>query len=165
MLIYLRHGDDRGNDVYKHDRPLNDQGKYRAGEKARHLIKKYGHPNRVFVSPFRRTRETLTAMAVHFDRPVEIQQDPRIAQHLSSKQQRDPHINPETLATITVNEDKKTFRRRVAAHVMDMRAWGALSAVWCITHKAVIDEVASHFGMKTPRSLGFLDHVVMLNEG
>lgn len=162
MLLYLRHGDDRGNNVYKHDRPLNDRGRHKAGKEARQLIEKYGHPNRVFVSPFRRTRETLTAMSLHFDRPVEVHQDPRIAQHLSSKQQRDPHISPDTRVTITINEDKEAFCRRIHAHVRDARAWAAISTVWCITHQTVIEEVAPHFGTKVPRSLNFLDHLLVL---
>jgi broad specificity phosphatase PhoE len=162
MLLYLRHGDDRGNDIYRHDRPLNDHGKHRAGKEARRLIKKYGHPNRVFVSPFRRAQETLTAMALHFDRPVEVHQDPRIAQLLSSKQQQDPHISPETRAVIIVNEDEKAFRHRVATHVRDARAWAAISMVWGITHQAVIEEIAPHFDTEVPKSLNFLDHVIML---
>jgi phosphohistidine phosphatase SixA len=162
MLLYLRHGDDRGNDLYKHDRSLNDRGKHKVEKEARRLIKKYGHPHRVFVSPFRRTRETLTIMSLHFDRPVEVRQDPRIAQHLSRKQQITPHISPETLAAITINEDEEAFRRRVTSHVEDARAWAAISTVWGITHQAVIEEVAQHFGAKVPNSLDFLDHILML---
>lgn len=162
MLLYLRHGDDRGNDPYRHDRPLNARGRHEAGREARRLIKKYGHPHRVFISPFRRARDTLIAMTPHFERPVEIHHDPRIAQHLSSRQQRDPHISPETLATITLREDKETFRDRISAHVRDMRAWSASGTVWSITHQAVIEAIAPHFGKKISRSLDFLDHVLML---
>jgi broad specificity phosphatase PhoE len=162
MLLYLRHGDDRGNDVYRHDRPLNNHGIRKASKEALRLIQKYGHPHRVFVSPFRRARETLTAMAVHFERPVEIHQDPRIAQHLSSKQQRDPHISPETRAAITIKEDGETFRRRISAHVRDVRAWAAISTVWSITHQAVIETIAPHFGKSVSDNLAFLDHVLML---
>jgi broad specificity phosphatase PhoE len=162
MLIYLRHGDDRGNDVYRHDRPLNDHGRHRADKEARRLIAKYGHPDRVAVSPFRRTRETLEAMVPHFDRTVEVHQDPRIAQGLSSKQQREPRISPETLAVITANEDKEAFQHRISAHVRDARTWAAIGTVWVITHQAVIEEVAPHFGVRIPSNLDFLDHVVML---
>ena len=162
MLLYLRHGDDRGNDVYRHDRPLNDRGRHEASKEARRLIKKYGYPHRIFVSPFRRARDTLIAMTPHFDHPVEIHQDPRIAQHLSSKQQRDPHIGPETRAAITIREDKETFHHRISAHVREMRAWSASGMVWSITHQAVIEAVAPHFGKKISKSLDFLGHIVML---
>jgi phosphohistidine phosphatase SixA len=160
MLIYLRHGDDRGNDLYQHDRPLNTHGKHEAGKEARHLIEKYEHPNRVCFSPFRRARETLEAMATCFRRPVEVHQDPRIAQHLSKKQQRAPQISPETLKLITIHEDEETFQRRVSDHVRVARAW--TGTIWCITHQTVIEKIAPHFGMKAPRRLDFLDYVVML---
>jgi broad specificity phosphatase PhoE len=163
MLFYLRHGDDRGNDAYRHDRPLNAPGRQEVGRETRNLLEKYGHPCRVFVSPFRRARETLAVMTPHFQRYVEIHQDPRIAQRLSRRQQRETSISPETLATITLGEDRSDFRRRVAAHVRDMRVWAALGTVWCVTHQAVIEEVAPHFGKKIRKSLNFLDCVLMLD--
>src|SRR5712671_530312 len=96
MLLYLRHGDDRGTDVYRHDRRLNSRGKKKAVKEAKHLIEKYGHPDAVFVSPFRRAIETLDCMTACFVRPVEIHRDARIAQYLSEKQRRDPCLSPET---------------------------------------------------------------------
>lgn len=162
MLLYLRHGDDRGNDIYRHDRPLNDHGKHKAGKEAQRLIQKYGHPHRVFVSPFRRARDTLTAMSLYFDHPVEVHQDPRIAQYLSNKRQRNPHISPETLAAISIYEDDKIFHHRISAHVRDMRAWSAISTVWSITHQGVIEAIAPHFNKSVTKNLNFLDHIIML---
>ena len=59
MLIYLRHGDDRGNDVYRHDRPLTGRGRKKARKAFGDLAEKYGHPDTLFVSPFRRAIQTL----------------------------------------------------------------------------------------------------------
>lgn len=162
MLIYLRHGDDRGNDIYCHDRPLNDRGKHKAHKEAKRLIEKYGHPDRVFVSPFRRARETLEAMAPRFERPVEIHQDPRIAQRLSPKQQSAPHICPETSAMVTVQEDALAFQRRISDHVRSVRTWAVTHVVWCITHQAVIEGIAPHYGLKISSNLDFLDHIIAL---
>ena len=160
MLIYLRHGDDRGDDVYRHDRPLNDRGRKKSGKIADRLIEKYGHPDAVYVSPFRRALETLEAMYEHFERDVTVHRDRRIAQHLSQKQQSAPQVSPETAAQIAIVEDRAAFRRRVADHVEEAR--GAVGMNWCITHQAVIEEVANHFGMKISGDLDFLDHIVML---
>jgi len=163
MLIYLRHSDDRGDDVYRHDRRLNDRGKRKAAKEARRLIEKYGHPDTVFVSPFRRAVETMDCMTVHFERPVDIHRDPRVAQHLGDKQRRDPSVSPQTLEVIVVNEDIAAFRTRVADHVADARRRAAAgAAVWVITHQVVIEEAATHFGVEIPGDLDFLDHVVML---
>lgn len=162
MLIYLRHGDDRGNDIYRQDRHLNDHGRHKASKKARRLIERYGHPDRVFVSPFRRALETLEVMAPRFNRAVEIHRDPRIAQRLSPKQQVAPHISPETLAVIMIAEDENAFQHRVADHVGDVLSRAGTETVWCITHQVVIEAVTPHFGMEAPRDLDFLDHVVVL---
>jgi broad specificity phosphatase PhoE len=163
MLIYLRHGDDRGDDDYRHDRRLNDRGKKQASKEAKQLIETYGHPDVVFVSPFRRAIETVDCMTVHFARPVEIHRDARIAQHLSGKQQRDPKVSPATLEVIVVDEDRDAFKKRVAEHVGRVRRRAKEgSAIWCVTHQVVIEEIAEHFDVKISGSLDFLDHVVML---
>ena len=161
MLIYLRHGDDRGNDVYRHDRPLNDRGRKKVGKAFGALAEKYGHPDTLFVSPFRRAIQTLEAMVQQFKRPVVIHPDPRVAQCLDGK--RDPRISPETAAQIAVDEGRAAFRARVSDHVGDVRRRSQAGAViWCVTHQMVIEEVAGYFGVKIPGDLDFLDHVVML---
>jgi len=162
VLIYLRHGDDRGDDVYRHDRRLNGHGQKKSAKKAERLIKKHGHPDHVFVSPFRRTLETLGAMQRHFQRGVEIHRDPRIAQHLSTKQRAAPSISPETFALINANEDKDAFRRRIHAHVADAKQRAASATVWCITHQVVMEEVAIYFDIEIAGDLDFLDHVIVL---
>jgi broad specificity phosphatase PhoE len=163
MLLYLRHGDDRGDDVYRHDRRLNDRGRKKAGKEAKRLIEKYGHPDTVFVSPFRRAIETLNCMSEHFSRPVDVNHDRRIAQYLSDKQRAAPSLSPKTLEVITINEDGETFRRRILDHVKDVQRRAKEGAtIWGITHQVVIEEVAQQFGVKISGTLDFLDHVVML---
>jgi broad specificity phosphatase PhoE len=162
-LIYLRHGDDRGDDVYRHDRRLTDRGKKKAAKAAERLIEEHGHPDAVFCSPYRRAWQTLEAMIPHFDRAVDVHRDRRVAQHLSTKQRRLLSISPETLTEIEVNEDRDAFRRRVLDHVEDVRRRASTGArIWCITHQMVVEEVAGHFGMKISGELDFLDHVVVL---
>ena len=161
MLIYLRHGDDRGNDEYRHDRHLNDRGRKKAAKAFGELADKYGHPDTLFVSPFRRAIETLDAMAEHFTRAVEVHRDGRIAQYLGEK--RDPQISPETAAHVAVDEDRDDFRARVRNHGEDVRRRSeAGAAIWCITHQIVIEEVAGYFDVKIRGDLDFLDHCLML---
>jgi broad specificity phosphatase PhoE len=163
MLIYLRHGDDRGEDAYRHDRRLNDRGRKQAGKKAGQLIRKHGHPDTVFVSPFRRTIETVNCMTARFERLVAVHCDARIAQLLTEKHLRDLSVAPDTLDAIHTEENRKLFQRRVKDHVRDVRARAARGAViWCITHQVVIEEVARRFEVKISGDLDFLDHVIML---
>jgi broad specificity phosphatase PhoE len=159
-IIYLRHGDDRGNDVYRHDRHLNERGREKAPKAAKRLIEQYGHPDTAYCSPFRRAIETLDAMTERFTRPVVVRFDRRVAQHLSEKQQRDPQVSPETTAQIAIAEDEDAFRLRIAAHVDEVKR--QTGVVWCVTHQAVIEEVARHFGVEISNDLDFLDHVLMV---
>ena len=161
MLLYLRHGDDRGDDAYKHDRPLNDRGRKKARKTFAELAERYGHPDTLVVSPFRRGLQTLEAMAAEFRRPVDVHRDPRVSQYLGGK--RSPVVSPETAAVIDLDESLGSFRKRVLDHVEDVRRRHARgSAIWCVTHQVVIEEVATHFGVKIAGELDFLDHVVAL---
>lgn len=161
MLIYLRHGDDRGTDIYRHDRQLNDRGRKKARKAFGELAKKYGHPDTVFVSPFRRSLQTMEAIATQFKRPVDIHRDPRLAQYVGNK--KAPLVSPETAAVIALDESLETFRARIHAHVEDAKRRAQIgSSIWCITHQTVIEEVTRCFGMKIPGDLDFLDHIVML---
>lgn len=165
MLLYLRHGDDRGDDEYRHDRRLNDRGRKKARKEAKRLIEEYGHPDAVFVSPFRRAIETLNCMTAHFTRPVDVHRDRRIAQHLSAKQRAAPSISPETLEIIAVDEDRDAFKKRISNHVEDVqRRVNEGATIWGITHQVVIEAVAEHFGLKISGDLDFLDHIVVLGQ-
>ena len=162
MLLYLRHGDDRGTDIYRHDRQLNDRGLKRARKAFDVLAEKYGHPDTLFVSPFRRAIQTLEAMAERFKRPVDVHRDPRIAQYLGSK--REPRVSPETANRIAVDEGLDAFRARIRDHVEDAKLRNSGGAtIWCISHQIVIEEVARCFGVKVPGDLDFLDRVVIHN--
>lgn len=165
MLLYLRHGDDRGEDVYRHDRPLNDRGRKEARQEARRLIEKLGHPDLVYVSPFRRAKETLACVSGGFEREVETICDIRIAQRLSEKQRKKAGVHPETLALVDLDEEREAFRRRVTDHVREVRNRIAKVPnlnIWAITHQGVIEEVARQFHVKIGGDLGFLDYVIMV---
>jgi len=163
MLLYLRHGDDRGEDVYRHDRPLNERGRKDSRKEAARLIAKLGHPDVVYVSPFRRARQTLSCMTESFLRAVETHVDRRVAQRLSHKQRKNPSIHPETLTFAALDEDNDAFRARVADHVREAkgRTLSKLN-VLVITHQVVIEEVARQFGVRIGGDLDFLDYVVMI---
>lgn len=160
MLIYLRHGDDRGPAKYRHDRHLNARGRKQARKASADLVARYGQPDAVLVSPFRRAVETLEEMSKHFTHAVGAR-DGRLAQYLGEKR-RAPRINPKTASCIDAAESKDAFRARVQEHVRDVQKRAKVASIWCITHQIVIEEVSGHFGMQIRADLDFLDHVVML---
>lgn len=161
MVIYLRHGDDRGDYAYKHDRPLKDRGRKKIRKTFKRLIKKYGHPDTIFVSPFSRSLQTLEIMTAQFQRPVAVHCDARVAQYLGDKEV--PIVSPETAEAVDLDEGLGAFRARLRDHAESARKRHVLGAtIWCITHQIVIEEIAEHFGKRVSRDLDFLDHVVML---
>lgn len=158
MLIYIRHGDDRSGGPYRHDRELTKQGRAKAAKQAVRLIKKYGHPNTVHVSPFRRTLETLEAMTSHFLKEVQTQQDLRVAQRTRKKKKQ---LHPATLAILSSREpeDPGAFYQRVVSHAKEIVVLPGVT--WIITHRAVLKKVAKYFSVKEI-SLDFLDYFVII---
>jgi broad specificity phosphatase PhoE len=166
VLIYIRHANDHVDDAkHRHDRHITNKGARKAAKLAKKLIKRYGHPSAIYVSPFRRTLQTATAMAARFEHAVPTHQDPRIAQHFSKKQQRRPDISRETArAGIPIVESRDDLRARVQSHIAAMRQAGhhqSSVVIWCVTHKIVVRTVGKSFRMKLPKSSGFLDYVVI----
>jgi broad specificity phosphatase PhoE len=160
-LIYIRHGDDRGDDDYRHDRRLNDRGRKKASRAARRLIEDHGHPDVAYVSPYRRAVETLDAMSERFERPVTLRCDARVAQMLSEKQQRAPDVSPQTRDQVAIAETQEEFHRRITAHVEEVGR-RTEAVIWCVTHQAVIEEIAHRFGAKLGGDLDYLDHLIVV---
>lgn len=166
MLIYIRHADDHDDDSeHRHDRHLSDRGKRKASKLGKRLIKKYGQPTAIYVSPFQRVLDTANAMSERFKGSVPVHQEPRISRFFSKKQQLDPDISPRTArAKIPIIEDRDAFHARVLEHVEDMQRAGhhhSRAVIWCITHKIVVKDAARHFGVDPPKDVDFLDYIVV----
>lgn len=166
MLIYIRHGNDHSEDnKHHHDRGLSKSGWRKASKAATRLIEKHGHPAIVYVSPFRRTVDTVAAMAERFDRPVSVIQDPRIAQYFGKKKRRRGVEIGRVLAGIApIDHDKEAFRQRVAQHIDDVKLADhhrSAAVVWCVTHTVVLRHIGKRFDEKVPDPLDFLDHFVI----
>ncbi len=165
MLIYLRHADDHDDDAeHRHDRGITSSGAKQARKLAKKLIKKYGHPSAIYVSPFQRTHQTVNAMSERFEHPVPVHQEPRISRLFSHKQQRDPDIGRATASVVPIVEERDEFHARVRTHIEAMQLAGhhrSSTAIWCVTHKIVVKDVAKHFGVDMPKEFDFLDYIVI----
>lgn len=163
MVIYIRHGDDHEKAAeYHHDRRLTERGRRRAREKAIELVDEYAGPVAILASPYRRAIETAKIMSAQV--LVCMQADRRLAQHLSQKRQESPDVSPETARDCPIIESDDAFRQRVSEHLEQMRVEGLDQpgvVVWCVTHQVVIEAVGDLLGVKVPRDLDFLDHVVL----
>jgi broad specificity phosphatase PhoE len=165
MLIYMRHGDDHSDGNKHHnDRRLCNEGKRDASKTAKRLIKKYGEPSIVLVSPYQRTYDTIEAMKTRFARSPTIIRDPRLAKYLGPKKRKDADISEALADVLPIDDDKLEFRRRVTQHIEDMELANHHRSdvvVWCITHKIVVKYVGDYFDVRVPKNVDFLDYITI----
>lgn len=163
MLIYIRHGNDHSEDnKHRHDRHLSDVGRRKAFKLANRLIKEHGHPSIAYVSPFKRTAETLEVMTERFDRPVTVIREPRIAQFFSKKKRRD--VSQAVANVISINEDEQGFHQRVQQHIDDVQLANHHRSdvvVWCVTHTIVLEYVSGYFKEPLSNPVRFLEYLVI----
>lgn len=161
MIIYIRHGDDDGPVEHRHDQRLSEKGKKRSSRMAKRLIKRFGHPSIIYVSPFQRTLETVAAMSGQFKRTVTLKIDPKLSRYFSSKEQADPSVYPETKkVNVPIYEKKDDFKRRVKDHIHRTRKakhHKSSKVVWVITHTLVIKEVGRYWELDMPEHFEFLE--------
>lgn len=161
MIIYIRHGNDDGPAEHRHDQRLSDKGKRRSKKLAKRLIKRFGHPSIIYVSPFQRTLETVAAMSNRFKRTVTLRLDPKLSRYFSSKEQADPSIYPETKkVNVPIHEGKDDFKRRVKSHIRYTRKskyHRSSKVIWVITHTLVMKEVSRYWDIDIPEHFEFLE--------
>lgn len=156
MRVFLRHGDDGKKP--EHDPELIKEGRKHAEKLAPKLVKKYGMPELILVSPFQRTIQTAKAMANEINFKGRLVIDNRLSRYFNSSEQKKPKITKETLAyDPPIKESKKEFRKRVDKHIKIITD-KYLKNVWVITHALVLKRVAKHFKVKIPDTLDFLEY-------
>jgi broad specificity phosphatase PhoE len=170
VLLYIRHGDDhhgslKGARYPRHDHPLNPEGKARAVRMARALVARYGVPDIVYCSPFKRARQTAGIMAGAIGvggRDARIVIDPGLSRYFSRREQRDPSVGSgtRTAGPPPIYERSGEFGRRCRRQyerIVDMHFIGREDGarrrpvvVWCITHALVMRRVAKRVGLPVP---------------
>lgn len=169
MLIYIRHGHDEDPDpTYRHDNKLSSKGHKQVKDKVRELIKLYGIPDMILISPFRRTKETASVMKKYISKEypnskTKSYYDSRLSRYFTSKERRDPDISPATDdKVIPIDEGNKEFRRRVKKHVKEIsKSKYKKKIIWCVTHTLVIKRVAEIFETSVPDHFEFLETIVI----
>lgn len=160
MIVYVRHSDDEGGDCSKaHDCRLTRRGISLASTVGSKLIEKYGIPNIVYVSPFRRTIQTVNAMLRSVDTTnIEVIEDVRIGRYFSSREQRHPDIDPQTDVTgLHVEESYTQFKHRVRRFARFMKQFVASDQVaWVVTHALVYKQLAYYYSRDIPSHIPFM---------
>lgn len=161
MMLIIRHSEDSSESTYRHDSQLTKKGREIAKMRGRALIKKFGVPNLIYCSPFRRTKETLKLMLGA--NSTRIEYTTGLSRYFSERERRDPDVASETLdAQIPLDEDNREFKVRVRQF-----AWNVLQSiqpgeiVWCITHSTVYKTIARIFEVEIPAYIKPNDHFIV----
>lgn len=162
MIVYIRHGHDEYDDAtHRHDHKLTDKGASKSVRLARKLIKKYGKPDIIYVSPFQRTIGTAQAMCEtkRIGKP-QIVVDTDLSRVFSGKEQKDPSVATCTQDyKVPIKESRRQREKRIRHHVRKMKHEDHLNSgqvVWVITHTLIMKGVAEKLKVKVPDHFEFL---------
>lgn len=167
MIIYIRHShDEEGNPEYRHDPVLTKHGEELAREAGKKLLDKYGVPDHVYVSPFRRTKYTMKAMLGKDVSKTEIHVDSRLARFFSSNERKDHDVNPKTLRhKIDIEETKEQFSDRVKEFTKFINAKNNNKVIiWCITHTSTYKVISHIYGIDLPEEIPYMYYVKIRNK-
>lgn len=165
LKIYLRHSNkaynNGKNDTYPYDPPLTEVGRTNAREAFSELIREYGPPDRVVVSPYLRTRQTAEIAKEVLNEAGHLppfDHDPDLGEYLGQAFKVDncdsatlrcleENLRPETLLhNPHPPETRDQFQRRIQRLVERER--GKEDVAWYITHGIYIQGVASCYRKK-----------------
>lgn len=160
----MRHGNDHKPSIYKHDNSLNDvEGREEIIYHTKKLIKKYGHPQTIYCSPFKRAIQTVKIMRKVFTQPVNIYIDSKLSRYFNNNEKRSPSVSDKTLKyKPPIHETHEEFYARVdKVHCkMDKRA-ERNNTVWYITHYLVMKRVANNDNIQLPSYMPFLHTMIL----
>src|SRR4029078_1565238 len=158
MHLYIRHGnDDNRHSIYKHDKSLNSQST--TEEEIIHftkkLIKQFGEPDRIFCSPLKRARATLSIMLKVIENRPKIIIEPKLSRFFTKKEQQKVSVRNQTLSySPPIYEDKKSFHKRVDK--VEKKINCKCCKTWTITHYLVLKRVAENNHISIPSHMKFL---------
>lgn len=159
MYIFIRHSDDESDGCSQdHDCQLARYGKHLATKVGKKLIRKYGVPNVIYVSPFRRTLQTMEYMLYDVDRTdIKIIEDVRISRYFSSSDKRNPKLDKQTKKkNVPIYESYSEFKSRVDDFIEDLNDDDKL--VWVITHVVVYKRLCRYFDKHINGHVPFMHH-------
>jgi len=166
-VIYIRHGDDNEyNSKYENDPRLREDCLKDVHARAKRLIRKYGRPDLICVSPMSRAIDTCDHLTDYLDDP-RIRVYPELSRFFTRSERTDNKaIAPQTFHFgVPIGESHEDFKRRVQKHMQHFQKRKYYQrhepVVWCITHALVMKRVAKTFMIPLPSRLDFLEYFVI----
>lgn len=159
--IYIRHADKEyangDASMYKHDPGITDVGCKKAAMMANHLIDRWGIPNLIIVSPYRRTRETAIAMRsvikkLKPDLKVQISIDTSLSEYLGNHRAVPIDVTESTMVYNPPHPESFTeMVNRVKTHHNNITGYMEKRSglvIWVITHGLIMRQVAKLAGIR-----------------
>ncbi len=165
-IVFVRHADDNvSKPTYSHDPRITKYGEKKAQRAALELVDRYGCPDIIFCSPFRRTIRTAKAMKKICGFHTDIFVDNNLSRYFCSREKVDPQIDPGTEKyDAPIYESWSEFEDRIDKHLKMLKHTNAKSSgfvIWCITHALVYKHVARTFTVEIPTFIPFMDHFLI----
>lgn len=167
MLIYIRHSKDRQEHRHPYDGHITHEGRKLARRKSSRLISRYGLPDVIYCSPFRRTRETLDSMLKEIKRTygdslirhIKIVYHSSLSRFFTSREKLNPLLAESTeVHGIPVEETKQQMYNRVnkITHALDKRYSRSRKVCWVITHTIPYKIINKYYDKELPRRIPFM---------
>lgn len=170
MRIYIRHADKQYSNGHatacSHDPSITEDGYIKTLMLGENLIKRWGFPDYIVCSPYRRTRETAEALAkVVRDRggnEIIVKYEIRLSEYLGNHRDRNLDVNEITsLCNPPHPENFFQMDSRVRYHNDEMRELDYQNInVWFVTHGFIINRLGNAMGYKLPRRMPYLGSAI-----
>lgn len=158
--IYIRHADKEYANgdatLYKHDPGITDKGIEKAKMVAKRLVEQWGMPDRIIVSPYRRTRETAKVMKAALLEPgilrkIPVNVDRDVSEYLGNHRTAPIDVTESTLTHEPPHpESFSEMKTRVESHnnkiTKYIKKHGGV--IWIVTHGLIMKQVAYLNGIK-----------------
>lgn len=171
FLAFIRHGhDEYRNETYRDDNRLTTMGVTQAQEMGSLLLQKYGHPNIIYCSPFRRTIETARQMTNGLtDKEMEkikVVSDPMLGRWFHGEERNNPDVDIETQQSgVPTDESYSQFLQRCNKRLDELEA-EMLSGkkIWVITHTLPYKNAGDRYNARLPRRIEFATYFVVIDQ-
>lgn len=157
--IYIRHADKEyangDANLYKHDPGITSDGVEKARMVAKHLLEQWGPPDRIVLSPYRRTRETAAIMNSVLPKKVSMHVDTDLSEYLGNHRSVPIDVTESTLVHDPPHpETFSDMKSRVRDHHIKITNYSKRKKkgiIWVVTHGLIIKQVAGLIGVKMPK--------------
>lgn len=150
IMVWIRHAKKQwknGKGKPKHDPPLKKGQEKEILQLSKKLIEKYGPPTQIYVSPYRRTRETLYLLTSEIEKKYKVYVNPELGEYLGNQPECTfAELHDSTLEFIDPpengKEDLKGLKKRALNEKREIeKDMKKNDVVWVITHGALMGQV------------------------